>query len=620
MDRADFIHLVRMSEHASNTNSQAYRRSVAGFAALGYVWVLGCLGLAIGLLTWTVGAMGHGRFKGVYIGLLITALGLLWTSLRALWCRLDAPEGIALHRAEVPALFEALDRIRKKTKGPAIDHVLLDASFNASITQLPRFGLFGGATNYLCIGLPLLMALDRPRFLAVLAHEYGHLRGGHGQFAAWIYRTRLSWMKLEHSMRHDAGPVAVATQAFLRWYFPRFLAKTFAMARQDEYEADHIAGKLLGREVAGAALTEMAIKGSWMRTEFWPLHWSAAATQALPVGPYTHMRTLLALPPEENFCRDALQHALKQISDVDDTHPVLKDRLESLKVPPNLPTWSNRSAMDLLGSNNAQWLAHFDKEWCKDNATDWKLHHAYLNRVQVRVATLNAGLHRNTADEMAELGNLQKRLDAGAAVRSCYEQALKLSPAHPAGLRGLVQCLPASEHDLRMACLGTLFDNSAAHRWWACQTAVRALEQRVAQGIADDQALKLWRERRKKADDAEERAWEELTETSFFESITRHDLNDFEAGELQSDLARSKAVTRAWAVRKNLREFAYRRCYIVFVELPKMDDEDRYHLCRTLERTLDLPGPALVLWAGHSPTLEEIRQNAFEPVFIRARG
>ena len=37
MERADFIHLVRVSEQASADDSQAYRRSVAGFAALG-VW------------------------------------------------------------------------------------------------------------------------------------------------------------------------------------------------------------------------------------------------------------------------------------------------------------------------------------------------------------------------------------------------------------------------------------------------------------------------------------------------------------------------------------------------------------------------------------------------------
>ena len=46
MDQADFVHLVRLSEHASAENSRAYRRGVAAFAALGYAWVLTCLLLA----------------------------------------------------------------------------------------------------------------------------------------------------------------------------------------------------------------------------------------------------------------------------------------------------------------------------------------------------------------------------------------------------------------------------------------------------------------------------------------------------------------------------------------------------------------------------------------------
>lgn len=204
MQRADFIHLVRLSEHASADDSHAYRRSVAVFAALGYLWVITCFVLALGMLLWSGAAMAQGRFKGVYIALVVAAAGLLWTSLRALWIRLDAPQGVELTPADAPGLFAALERIRKKIKGPPIHHVLLDTSFNASISQLPRYGLLGGAVNYLTVGLPLLLAIDRPRFLAVMAHEYGHLRGDHGQFAAWIYRTRLSWMRMEQGMRHGA--------------------------------------------------------------------------------------------------------------------------------------------------------------------------------------------------------------------------------------------------------------------------------------------------------------------------------------------------------------------------------------------------------------------------------
>jgi Zn-dependent protease with chaperone function len=618
LERADFIHLVRLSEHASADDSVAYRRSVAIFAALGYLWVIGCFVLAIAILYWTVDAMTHGRFRAGYVGLIVAAAGLLWTSFRALWIRLEAPQGMELSRTDAPVLFEALERIRKKIKGPPIHHVLLDDSFNASITQLPRYGILGGAVNYLTIGLPLLLAIDRPRFLAVMAHEYGHLRGDHGQFAAWIYRTRASWMKMEHGMRNDSNPVAAATQAFLRWYFPRFLAKTFALARQDEYEADRIAGKLLGKEVAGAALTEIGIKGCWLNQEFWPLHWSGAAASAQPVGPFVAMRNLLALPVPADFARDTLRQNLRQISDVDDTHPALRDRLEALEVGKNLPAWSTKPALDLLGASGAKWMEHFDKQWCRDNATDWKLHHAYLSRVRARVDALTASAGRNNADEMTELGRLRKRLDASADVRACYERALQITPGHAGGLRGLVQCLPDAEQALQVQCLGQLFELSVANRWWACRVAVRRLEKVSADGSLDDKALKLWRGRLKDAEEAEGRAREEMTETPFFQSITRHDLSEFEKGEFESDMARCKPVVRAWLVRKNLREFANRRCYLLFIELPHMDDEDRYHLCRGLEQTLDLPGPVLALWAGYSPTLEDIRKNAFEPVYLRA--
>jgi Zn-dependent protease with chaperone function len=617
VERADFIHLVRLSEQASAQDSQTYRRNVAIFSALGYLWVLGCFVLAVVLLVVVGSAVMQGKFRFFYVWLLVAAAGLFWSSLRSLWCRLDPPEGETLTAADAPALFEALERIRKKIKGPPIHHVRLNSEFNASISQVPRWGLFGGAVNHLTIGLPMLLAVDRPRFLAVLAHEYGHLRGDHGQFAAWIYRTRLSWMKLSYSMRHDQGPVAAATQAFLNWYFPRFLARTFALARQDEYEADRIAGKLLGPQVAGAALTEIAIKSNWMATHFWPRHWAGALGGAQALGPFTALHKLLSLPPDRDFAEQALRQTLKQISDVDDTHPVLRDRLEAMHVKPGLPSWSSRPALDLLGARATQWLSHFDKQWCRDNAADWRLHHSYLNRVRSRVATLTASAARNNANEMAELGDLHRRLGELDQARPCYERALKLTPGHAAGLRGLVQCLGDADHDQRMDSLRELYEHSQAYRWWACRMAVQALEKRVAAGGLHDAEFKQWRTRLQQADEAENRAQQEITETPFFHAISRHDLNEFELGELVADLARCKPVRRAWLVNKVLKEFAYRRCYLLFIELPGMDDEDRYHLCRSLERSLDLPGSVLVLWAGHSPTLQDIQRHAFSPVYVR---
>jgi Zn-dependent protease with chaperone function len=614
VERADFVHLVRLSEHASADNSAAYRRSVAAFASLGYAWVVGCFVLAAGTLWWITSLALQGRFRGFFIIGVLAAAGLLWSSARALWCRIEPPEGAPLKPADAPALFEALERIRRKVKGPPIHEVLLDADFNASIGQRPRWGLFGGARNHLVVGLPLLLGLDRQRLLAVLAHEYGHLRGDHGRFAAWVYRTRVSWARLDEGLQGDGGPIAALTQGFLSWYFPRFVARTFALARQDEYEADRISARLLGSEVAGAALTEIGVKGDWIAQEFWREHWALAADRPLPLGPYGHMRKAVALPLPDVFARASLRSALRRVSDVDDTHPVLRDRLEALGIAATLPAWSRRSAIDLLARPD-HWIAHFDKQWCRENADAWKQHHAYLLRVRERIAELAARPHKN-AGELTQLADLQRRLDAKAPVRALYEEALVQAPTHGGALQGLYACLPTGETRERVGCLERLHEHSPQHRWWAAQRAVAVLEDDPAH---DAQQLKSWRVRLKSAEEAEARAWEELSEPPFLARTSASDLDEFDQRELQVELAGWRPVRRAWLLRKQLREFPARRCYLLVVELSGVDDDGTWDFCRALQRAVSLPGPAVVLWSGQDPELAALGQKAGAPLYA-ARG
>jgi Zn-dependent protease with chaperone function len=612
MEHSEYVRLVRLSEQESEKDSARYRRRVAAFAALGYAWVLGCLVLAASMLGFVATLIQRGQFKFAYAGLFLAAGGLLCVSMRALWCRLEAPDGLKLTSAEVPALFEALERIRKKVRGPALDAVYLDGDFNASITQLPRFGLVGGSRNYLTIGMPMLMALDKPRLLAVLAHEYGHLRGDHGRFAAWIYRTRQSWSSLNDSFRGETGPVAAATQAFLRWYFPRFTARTFALARQDEYEADRIAGRLLGPATAGGALVEIAVKSDWLHRRFWPEHWAAAAGHPTPVGPYAPMAKLLALPPEPEFAADSLRAALRRISDLQDTHPGLRDRLDSLQVPRTLPTFSKTTALSLLGAHAPRCIAHFDHQWCRESATEWKEHHAYLGRVRTRCAELGQR-GQLQPDERVELGGLFQRLGQGAAARSHYTQALAQSPGHPAALRGLIQVLPQAEVAQHLLHLEELFQVSRNDRWWACARAIARLELTPYDDGAQA-ALKKWRERQREAGEAEQRAWEELMDGPPDQQVAPHDLGPFERGELAIELRRWEPVERAWLLRKHLKEFPWRRCYVLLVSASALDEEDAQELCDRLRPALDLPGAVRVAIVAARTSLPRL---AGEPVFER---
>ena len=619
MERADFVHLVHLSEQASASNGAAYRRGVATFAALGYLWVLGCLALALTALAWVFGLWSDApvRWHGARVLVLISALGLLWATVHALWLRGEPPEGVELQREDAPLLFEALERIRRKIQGPPIHHVYLDDAFNASIRQWPRFGLLGGAVNTLTIGLPLLMALERRRLLSVLAHEYGHLRGNHGRLSAWIYRTRLAWLRMDARLQQQEGAMAHLSQAFLRWYFPRFAARTFALARQDEYEADRVAARLLGPRVAAAALSEIAVKAHWLDAQLMPAHWAQAGAQPQPLGPFAALQQQLCSAPPADLARPALRAALREVSDVSDTHPGLRDRLEAWRVKPQLPEWSAAGSLDML-AEPTRWVAHFDQQWCRAHGADWRQHHAWLERLRERSALLAARADRLSADECVEWADLDRRRGAQDDVRARYERVLHMNPAHAGALRGLVQCLGAQEALARLALLERLYDTGPAQHGWAAREAVVLLEECDADEH-DAPALKRWRERLRTAAETEQRAWEELAEPPYFDRTGLPALDEFALGELRGVLARCRPVARAWLLKRDLRAMPWCPAHLLFLDLPDLDDEDGYALCRALEQQIDVPGALLALRVGEEVALEDVERHARAPLWQRVR-
>jgi len=128
---------------------------------------------------------------------------LAYAILRALWVRFPRPDGVAVTRAQAPALFTMVEELRRKLACPRFHHVLLTAEWNAAVAQRPRLGPFGWYENYLQLGLPLMTGLSLDEFRAVLAHELGHLSRNHGRFGSWIYRIRATWGRLLESL-HQA--------------------------------------------------------------------------------------------------------------------------------------------------------------------------------------------------------------------------------------------------------------------------------------------------------------------------------------------------------------------------------------------------------------------------------
>jgi Zn-dependent protease with chaperone function len=195
MDPARYERLVKELEVVAQASPATLKRRVRLLVALGYAYVLLVLALLVAaaiLVVWLLATLhGLGLFK-----LVVPLLGLVVVIARSLRVRVDPPQGRTLVEGTAPALDARVAEIRSTLAAPAADHVILNDAFNASVMQVPRWGIFGFPRTYLVLGVPLMLCLTRDQFDAVLAHEFAHLSGSHPKLGLWVYRMSRTWNQL----------------------------------------------------------------------------------------------------------------------------------------------------------------------------------------------------------------------------------------------------------------------------------------------------------------------------------------------------------------------------------------------------------------------------------------
>ncbi len=593
---SDQVHRLRLYELASRERPQAYRRQVLRFALLGYGLLLGLVLAALGGLAWLGLQLGQGaRPAGWMVWLGLSCLGLLWAGLRGLQVPFEPPAGEALSAAEAPELFQALERMRAKLHGPRIDRLLISDDFNAAIVQQPLWlGL--RHRNHLVLGWPLLAALEPRRVMAVIAHEYGHLRGAHGKLSAWIYRTRLAWGRLWAHYREGGSLLGWLLGRFAAWYFPRFDALSFALARQDEYEADRMAARLLGAEVAAHALQEVALKAQWYEREFWPRWWRRARADSLRhsgIGPYAGMGSVLQRPLAPEWAQAALRRELRRLANFDDTHPVLKDRLASLGQPSAMPPFSAGHALRLLGTARERIGQALDAHWWQQHRADWRRHGERLLALEQEARELAQRAASLDADEWLRWAEAMRAL-SDKDVSPWLERALQRSPGHAEALAQLA-ALHAPSGDPRVdAWLECLHEQHAERTWQAAMLARQWLE--VAGSMAVPPARqRLWRERLAAAEARERVCWERFAALPPWEQSQPAGLDEAALRRLRSLLLRQAALRGAWLGVQRLDGVAH---YSLWLEARGLDAAARQGLGQQLLDAAELPGRARVVWLG----------------------
>jgi len=448
MDIQRFETLVARLERESAERPRAYLARVAALALAGYLLLAGLVGIAgFGLLLLVglaVAALATGgaailallKFGKLLIFLAIPLWFLVKSAIASLFVRLPAPQGRALARAEAPVLFEAIDRMRRTLRGPRVHQVLLVDEMNAAIVQRPLFGLVGFPRNHLILGLPLLESMRPDEALAVVAHEYGHLAGAHGRFAAFIYRLRNTWGTIQAVAAQWRGFIGGALGRVVGWYAPYFNAYTFVLARANEYQADRTSADLVGAAAAASALKRVNVAAAQHEAFFGAVFERIRQEPRPPadVAARWAAQAVAPMPSAQRWLDDALDRKGQPM----DTHPTLRQRLAAL-VPAAqaaaLPDAADdaTAAQAWLGAALPALREQFQAAWAEGVAQPWVERHEAVLAQRQRLAALRAQAERSI-DEDLEALQLAVRLEPEVDARDALAAFNATNPAHLSGL------------------------------------------------------------------------------------------------------------------------------------------------------------------------------------------
>jgi len=237
-----------------------------------------------------------------------------------------SPPGPLLNPAGQPRLFAALDDVARAVGEPMPAEVYVTPEMNAGVLQR-------GSKRVMVLGLPLMQIMSISEMRAVLAHEFGHYKGGDTKLGPWVYRTRET---IERTLTTVSRQGALLQIPFLL-YGRLFMRVSQGVSRQQEFAADLLAARTVGAKPMIEGLRKLgtgsiAFAAYW-RQEFVPLL-EAGFQPPLAEG----FARFLAEPKIMKEVESAaMEHRAEQKADPYDSHPPDAERIAALAALPAGP-------------------------------------------------------------------------------------------------------------------------------------------------------------------------------------------------------------------------------------------------------------------------------------------
>lgn len=588
--REEFERRVRENERLAAANPLGYRKRLKALVGVGYAFIGLMVLLALALVAGILFAMlTGGHIYSGEIKLIIAGLALLYAIVRSLWVKIDRPEGFRLTRERFPRLWQEVEAVADQLKAPRPDEILLDEEFNASATQWPRFGIFGGYRHVLTLGLPLLAGFSPDEAKGVIAHEFGHFSGSHGRFGVWIYRVNQTWSQLAQNLG-SSGYAGFLFRPFMNWFFPRFMATSFAIRRQHEYEADAAAAEVVGPKTYAETLARLGPLGDHLEKAFW-VGYRQESTRLGAMAPAFSSRMVASMRDSLDLtsAQRRLDFALAQPTDYDDTHPSLTDRLRSIgqsipSVPSGQPGPSAAEA--LFGADLPALEKEFDVYYQRQMTKLWD---NLAQQKAKRVARLEE-LGRRPADslsddEQVERAFLQVELDPSADAVATYRELVARLPENANAQYHLGSALIEREDEEGAALL-----ESVAERMPKWRDAIR---RELAAFYAAQGEVQRVTELREEARDAHDRARVAQSNASLTlgDELLPPEITPEERQRLTELLGQLKGLGKAHLFQKRMPATGELRHYLVLVPKPTalMPEEPLPYFSKQLKKLSQPP-------------------------------
>ncbi|MCX7903534.1 MAG: M48 family metallopeptidase [Caloramator sp.] len=391
MNNEKYYNLIEKLEKMAKESPKDYKRRTFLLLILGYGYIFGILFvLFVVSALLIINMLISGSFK--FFKIAIALLGLSYYIIKGLWEKIYPPGGIPLMRKDCPELFKEVDKIVKSLKSSKVHHIYITDEYNASIVSVPKFGLFGFYKNYLFIGLPLILASSVEELRAILAHEIAHLSSKHGRSGVLIYRVRETWNRILLQLEQKEHWGNIIFSWFFRRYIPFFEAYSSVYKRLAEHEADKLAAQLVGVDTYTNMLINTSLKLRALNKEFWKKIYKRNKFQYKPpIDVFTRLQIFL----KQGFDCDKLRIYLSEImgerTNIGDTHPCIKDRIEviggklkelTVVVSDAAPHYFSKELLDELSVIcSRHWYEGVENKWSK-RYSNFKRYKIKLNSLE----------------------------------------------------------------------------------------------------------------------------------------------------------------------------------------------------------------------------------------------